>query len=49
MQDTEKEFVNDLFEAKLKYVTTRPYLERAPGEAEAVLAEYHRTPNPLRP
>ena len=25
MQDTEKEFLNDLFEAKLKYVTTRPY------------------------
>jgi len=24
MQDTEKEFLNDLFEAKLKYVTTRP-------------------------
>ncbi len=25
MQDTEREFLNDLFEAKLKYVTTRPY------------------------
>src|SRR3989441_7976928 len=25
MQDTVKEFLNDLFEAKLKYVTTRPY------------------------
>jgi len=25
MQDAEKEFLNDLFEAKLKYVTTRPY------------------------
>ena len=25
MHDTEKEFLNDLFEAKLKYVTTRPY------------------------
>jgi len=25
MQDTEKEFLNDLFEAKLKAVTTRPY------------------------
>ena len=25
VQDTEKEFLNDLFEAKLKYVTTRPY------------------------
>ena len=25
MDETEKEFLNDLFEAKLKYVTTRPY------------------------
>src|SRR6266571_6527502 len=25
MPDTEKEFLNDLFEAKLKYVTTRLY------------------------
>jgi len=25
MQDTDKEFFNDLFEAKLKYITTRPY------------------------
>lgn len=25
MHDTDKEFFNDLFEAKLKYVTTRPY------------------------
>src|SRR5204863_9428569 len=25
MQDAEAEFLNDLFEAKLKYVTTRPY------------------------
>src|SRR3990172_9164790 len=25
MHDTEKEFLNDLFEAKLRYVTTRPY------------------------
>src|SRR6266705_3296425 len=25
MQDTDKEFLNNLFEAKLKYVTTRPY------------------------
>jgi len=24
-QDTEKKFLNDIFEAKLKYVTTRPY------------------------
>jgi len=24
MQDAEREFLNDLFEAKLKYVTTRP-------------------------
>jgi len=25
MHDTDKEFFNDLFEAKLKYITTRPY------------------------
>ncbi len=25
MQDTDREFFNDLFEAKLKYITTRPY------------------------
>ncbi len=25
MDDTEKEFLNDLFEAKLNYVITRPY------------------------
>ncbi len=25
MDETEMEFLNDLFEAKLKYVTTRPY------------------------
>ena len=24
MDETEKEFLNDLFEAKLRYVTTRP-------------------------
>jgi len=24
MQDAEREFLNDLFDAKLKYVTTRP-------------------------
>jgi len=25
MEDTEKDFLNDHFEAKLKHVTTRPY------------------------
>ena len=25
MQDTDKELFNDLFEAKIKYITTRPY------------------------
>jgi len=25
MQDTDQEFFNDLFEAKIKYITTRPY------------------------
>ena len=37
MQDTE-EFLNDLLEAKLKYVTTRAVPERAAGETQTVLS-----------
>src|SRR2546422_765824 len=34
MQDTEKEFLNDLFEAKLKYVTTRAFDSLGPERSQ---------------